>query len=318
MGFPGTMPHTFQNIETEFPDATKFNANFDFLNMSSQSQIKNGSFEVFVGSLPQHWTLSGAGAVSASDVDSKHGTKAVKVTFGSATAILKQTALDFKFFQGRRVKAWCFIKTSVPNQARLKINDGVASTTGGFHTGDGTYRIIEVVHDVAMAATTLELELRVEAAGFVLFDVAALVDFHEVRSANVGIVDAVIDGGTPTFERVTITGAANAPPTANQITKETIVKAWVKFTGATGAIVDSFNVSSVVRDALGRYTVNWNTDFANADYAVSLSGLRTTDTDGMMLYLTAQSAAAISFDARIRGGQAFDPTSLYVIAIGDQ
>ncbi len=46
-----------------------------------------------------------------------------------------------------------------------------------------------------------------------------------------------------------------------------LIKAWVRFTIA-GTISDSFNVTSVVKDATGKYTITWDTDFANGNYAI--------------------------------------------------
>ena len=48
-----------------------------------------------------------------------------------------------------------------------------------------------------------------------------------------------------------------------------IAKAWVRFTGSTGAIIGAFNVSSVTRSSTGIYIVNFTTAMANANYAVS-------------------------------------------------
>ena len=50
-----------------------------------------------------------------------------------------------------------------------------------------------------------------------------------------------------------------------------IAKAWVQFTGSTGAINSSFNVSSITRHATGEYTVNFTTAMANANYSFALS-----------------------------------------------
>ncbi len=44
-------------------------------------------------------------------------------------------------------------------------------------------------------------------------------------------------------------------------------KAWARFTGSTGAIEGSFNVSSITRNAAGDYTVNFTTAMPNANYA---------------------------------------------------
>lgn len=45
------------------------------------------------------------------------------------------------------------------------------------------------------------------------------------------------------------------------------VKAWIHFNGTgTIAINDSYNVSSIVDNGTGDYTINWDTDFAYATY----------------------------------------------------
>jgi len=48
-------------------------------------------------------------------------------------------------------------------------------------------------------------------------------------------------------------------------------KAWVKFTGASGAVASSFNVSSVTRTSTGKYSVNLATAMADTNYSVSVS-----------------------------------------------
>lgn len=49
------------------------------------------------------------------------------------------------------------------------------------------------------------------------------------------------------------------------------IKAWVNFDG-TGSfpsgINDSYNVASIVDEGVGDYTINWDTNFANANYAI--------------------------------------------------
>jgi hypothetical protein len=47
-----------------------------------------------------------------------------------------------------------------------------------------------------------------------------------------------------------------------------IAKAWVSWTGSTGATLQAFNVSSVTRVATGRYTVSFTTAMPNTTYAV--------------------------------------------------
>ena len=176
------LPKIPTNDPAEKPDASLFNDNHSFLNMQQQNLIRNGGFEEsFSAGLPDFWALSGTGAASAQDSDSKEGANAVKITFGSAPAILKQSSSEFKFYQGRQVKAWAFVKATVGAQTRLVVDDGVGSTASLFHTGGGTYELITVEHIVAAGATELTLELHVEVSGASpLFDLATMCDFESI------------------------------------------------------------------------------------------------------------------------------------------
>jgi hypothetical protein len=49
----------------------------------------------------------------------------------------------------------------------------------------------------------------------------------------------------------------------------TLCRAWVNFTGSTGAIKSSFNVSSVTRNGTGDYTVNFTNAMVDTKYAVA-------------------------------------------------
>lgn len=51
-----------------------------------------------------------------------------------------------------------------------------------------------------------------------------------------------------------------------------VAKAWVNFNGTgTVAIRDSFNVSSITDNGVGRYTINFTTAFADTNYCVTHS-----------------------------------------------
>ncbi len=174
------LPKIFVNDPAETPDAEKWNDNFNFLNKTQFNLARNGEFEGgFTAGVPNLWSLSGAGASAAADADSKESTNAVLLTFGSAAASLKQSSQEFKFYQGRTAKAWVFVKTSSPDIARIRIDDGVGSTDSDFHNGDGTYQLLTVVHAISAVATELSVELRIEGTGSAKFDVIVLVDFHD-------------------------------------------------------------------------------------------------------------------------------------------
>jgi hypothetical protein len=48
-------------------------------------------------------------------------------------------------------------------------------------------------------------------------------------------------------------------------------KAWANFNGTNGTVNDSYNVSSVTRNATGQYTVNMTNAMANVNYAPVVS-----------------------------------------------
>ncbi len=177
------LPKVFVNDPAETPDAEKWNDNFSFLNVAQNNVVLNGDFEnAFAAGVPDQWTLSGAGAAAAQSSDEKHGDNAVQVTFGGAAAILSQSHTEFEFYAGRTMRAWCWVKTGVPSQARLEIADGVGSSQSAYHSGSGGYELLSVNHVMASTPTELTLRLRVESAGSAIFDVATLIDAESLQS----------------------------------------------------------------------------------------------------------------------------------------
>lgn len=82
-----------------------------------------------------------------------------------------------------------------------------------------------------------------------------------------------------TLASLILTGAAASPPVANALVKDNIIKGWINFdmtVAAGSSIRDSFNVSSVVDITAGEWRVNWDTDFANANYCVNATAMRTS------------------------------------------
>lgn len=69
-------------------------------------------------------------------------------------------------------------------------------------------------------------------------------------------------------------------------TGATTCKAWVNFNGTgTVAIRDSYNVSSITDNGTGRYTVNFSTAMANANYTISTAVLPNTDISSQPAWL---------------------------------
>mgnify|MGYP000275875373 CR=1 FL=1 len=82
---------------------------------------------------------------------------------------------------------------------------------------------------------------------------------------------AISTGGT---ERLRVDSSGNlcvGGTTQNTSTRPVFAsntaKAWVRFTGSSGTIASSYNVSSVTRNSTGYYTINFTTALANTNYA---------------------------------------------------
>lgn len=103
------------------------------------------------------------------------------------------------------------------------------------------------------------------------------------------------------------------PPTANYANRNGIVKGWVN-TFASGAIQDSYNVSSVDDDAAGDKGVNWDTNFANANYAcAAIAG----NPNPRFISVDSQATTSLELEIYDDAGVKTD-SNFRVIAIGDQ
>jgi hypothetical protein len=112
-----------------------------------------------------------------------------------------------------------------------------------------------------------------------------------------------------------------APPLANRLYNDSIVKGWINLNG-TGviAIRDSYNVSSIVDNGVGAYTINWDLDFANINYSVA--GLPSDNgVSAVTMYLnntTPPVVGAAKMQVATVAGAAVDSAHVHVMAIGDQ
>ena len=124
-----------------------------------------------------------------------------------------------------------------------------------------------------------------------------------------------------TASALDILSEAPSAPRANTLWKDNIIKAWVQFSG--GAVIrDSFNVSSITDNAgAGDWTVNWDVDFANTNYAVVAS---CGNADGGVYdiygpFTDAPAVGSFRFVTVNNGTNgAANPDWIMVVAIGDQ
>jgi hypothetical protein len=90
-------------------------------------------------------------------------------------------------------------------------------------------------------------------------------------------------------------------------------RAWVNFNGTNGAISAGGNVSSVVRNGVGDYTVNFSTAMPDANYGVSLSSDGPAGTTGRnILTYSALASSSLRIYLKDAAGTQFDSGSISV------
>jgi hypothetical protein len=115
----------------------------------------------------------------------------------------------------------------------------------------------------------------------------------------------------------TLSDGTNSTSATNPIRGS--AKAWVQFTDIAGVVVviQSFNCSSIVRNATGYFTFNFTTALPNAGYAPSGSagGTLATNSGAVSVFQTpstgvvvAPTTSAFVFTSYSTGGAPFDPT----------
>lgn len=116
--------------------------------------------------------------------------------------------------------------------------------------------------------------------------------------------------------------SVSGTPTANAMYRQSLIKGWVKFAGATtgshnGTV--SYNLASngVTRNGTGDYTISWDRDFSSADYVVSANA---QSTGGAPLTVTVWTVAAGTTQIQVQNAAAtlVDPVAVHVLVIGMQ
>lgn len=80
---------------------------------------------------------------------------------------------------------------------------------------------------------------------------------------------------TTTLQSTNISDGTNSTSTTNAVRGS--AKAWVNFSGSTGVVNGSFNVSSITRSSAGVYVMNITTALANTNFSLQLTGTINTN-----------------------------------------
>lgn len=107
------------------------------------------------------------------------------------------------------------------------------------------------------------------------------------------------------------TGNGTGPQTAWVMSEAGMASAWVTFNGSTGVITNSFNVASVVRNAAGLYTINFNKALSTGNLAPQI----TLNSNGFGAY-NALSSSAVGIQTQNASGTNTDFTNISVVIYG--
>lgn len=107
-------------------------------------------------------------------------------------------------------------------------------------------------------------------------------------------------------------------PVADTLYNQSMVKGWVNATGAAPPVIqESYNVTGVVRNSVGNYTVSWDKVFASTSYCCIITIDRGVGA-AVSCYITAQGPGSVVIKTVDIVGGLVDVEFLHVMVIGAQ
>lgn len=120
-------------------------------------------------------------------------------------------------------------------------------------------------------------------------------------------------------DQTTATSNSVAVTPGTQQYHDSAIKAFVNFTGSSGAINGTaYNVSSVTRTSAGIYVVNFATAFANTDFVATVSTVHSASVLIASVNPSVKSTSTQGVVCYTAGGTFTDPSSYNVIVAGRQ
>ena len=279
----------------------------------------------------------GDGAIVTSDADNlfalftraAHGAKGANIA-SAATTEIWQSDGELVHITGTTTIT-SLGTASRAGEVRMLIFDGALTLTDGANLViQGNANVTTAADDMALvyADTTTKHYVTFFKANGSTSGVGQIADGGTGATTASAAFDALKQTATTSSSGVaelataaevkTGTDTSRVPSVSTMIGHEGICKGWINFDG-TGTIStrDSFNVSGIVDNGTGDYTVNWNTDFANANYAACITA-GSVSGDTFQDRILAQAAGSIQFRTASHTPSTADATYCYVIAIGDR
>jgi hypothetical protein len=162
--------HTFDFTSNDmFNDITKFS-------IGDGNRVKNGFLELWSSgdtSAPDEWVLNGSGVAIRKDTTNK-----VIGRFSSEFTLIDNFS-DVYLYQdyptyitllGETVLIQFRTKTSITNQIRLVVDDGVGTSISPYNSGSGDWEVISLSHTLDVAATQLRIKVEINNSGIVNLD----------------------------------------------------------------------------------------------------------------------------------------------------
>lgn len=116
------------------------------------------------------------------------------------------------------------------------------------------------------------------------------------------------------------TGSSNvlAVTPLHQQDHDSAAKAWCVFVGSSASISASYNISGVVRNSAGQYTVSFTTAFASANYVCNVTSDQPSGAAGALSFINTKSAGSFTMFAVNNAGSLGDPVNVNVVCFGRQ
>jgi len=236
----------------------------------------------------EHETL----ATSSADGVHKQGSARIFFQDAAPTTQVDTSAFD----SGDLGLMWCDSNSTIDNEISIltattptwtPISTNIIATLlaanrqfAGTLTVDGATTLTGAVG----AAAAITLGAGADLIGSTTSDITIGTTAFTVAGAtgNVSVGGTFESVGVATLADTSVTKTTAAPAADAQITNKKyvddqntaqtsgLIKAWVSFDGDTGTINGTgYNVTSVTRTAAGTYTIAWDTNFADDDYAIA-------------------------------------------------
>lgn len=132
--------------------------------------LLNGDFETFTGTLPDSWTLVGAGATTAKDITAGHvhgGTSSLALTRVGTDCNLYQNlvtaARPLAWWIGRAVTITAWVRATASGRAQIAVDDGVTLVLSPYHSGSGLFERLTVTSTISPAVTRVHVYVGISA-----------------------------------------------------------------------------------------------------------------------------------------------------------